>query len=340
MKLSEIGEFGFIDRIASMGLNRPVNVVRGIGDDCAVLKIDDKTCLLVTTDLLLERVHFMRSWGPPYVLGKKSLAVNISDIAACGGTPRDAFVSIGVPDDIDLEWLDGFYQGLNDLAREYNVNILGGDTTRSVADIVINVALTGLATTDEVLLRTGAEPGNVIVITGPTGLSAAGCDLLLAREIPTKPWVETLKKAHLEPRPHLLEGRLLAESRACTAAIDISDGLSSDLGHICKQSGVGALIFEEKLCIESVLAEAASYLNKDPFEWVLNGGEDYVLLACVAQEAFESVCMAAAEAGIELIAIGVLQEEPGMRLRLRSGIETELMPGGWNHFGAAGGKRK
>lgn len=332
MKLSEIGEFGFIDRIAPLGMNRPGDVLRGIGDDCAVVKVEHETCLLVTTDLLIERVHFMRSWGSAKTLGRKSLAINISDIAACGGIPRDAFVSIGVPEHVELEWLDGFYQGLNQLAREYHVNILGGDTTRSLSDIVINIAITGVARADEVIFRNTAQPGNIIALTGPTGLSAAGCELLMRGRDRIEYWAETLCAAHLDPRPHVTEGRFLASSHQCTAAIDVSDGLSSDLGHICQQSDVGALIFEEKLPVSDVLVEAASYLNIDPLEYVLHGGEDYALIACINEEAFPSMKAAASDMGVELIPIGVTQKAPGMRLKRRSGGEEVLIPGGWNHF--------
>ncbi|MGB9616829.1 MAG: thiamine-phosphate kinase [Desulfomonilaceae bacterium] len=332
MKLSDIGEFGFIDRIAPLGLIRPRNVIRGIGDDCAVVRIDEETCLLVTTDLLIERVHFHRSWAPANILGRKSLAVNISDIAACGGVPKDAFISIGIPDNVAVEWLDDFYEGLTGLAREYEVNLLGGDTTRSLADIVINVAITGTAPCDETLFRDTAKPGDILALTGPTGLSAAGCDLLLRGEWPPDPWVEPLKAAHLNPRPHVREGRFLAASHACSAAIDISDGLSSDLGHICTQSKVGALIFEDKLPIHDALLEAASYLGKNPLDWALHGGEDYPLLTCVRPDAFPSLKSSAAARGIQLIAIGVIEETLGMRLQRRGGHVEALTAGGWNHF--------
>jgi thiamine-monophosphate kinase len=338
MKLSDIGEFGFIDRIAPLGLIRPAKVIRGIGDDCAVVRIDEDTCLLVTTDLLIERVHFYRSWGSANILGRKSLAVNISDIAACGGLPKDAFVSIGIPEDVEVEWLDDFYDGLAGLAREYGVNILGGDTTRSLADIVINVAITGVAGCNETLFRDTAKPGNILALTGPTGLSAAGCDLLLRGEAPPGHWVETLKAAHLNPRPHVKEGRFLAGSHACTAAIDISDGLSSDLNHICTQSNVGALIFEDKLPIHDALLEAASYLGRDPLEWLLHGGEDYALLACLRPDAFPAVKASAAERGLQLIAIGVIEETPGMRLQRGDGHVEALTGGGWNHFRGRNGK--
>ncbi len=340
MKLSSIGEFGFIDRIAPLGLIRPGKVIRGIGDDCAVVRLDDETCLLVTTDLLIERVHFYRSWGPAHILGRKSLAVNISDVAACGGMPKDAFISMGIPADVEVEWLDDFYEGLAGLAREYGVNILGGDTTRSLADMVINVAITGTVACHETLFRDAAEPGDIIALTAPTGLSAAGCDLLLRGECPSKPWAEVLKAAHLNPRPHVGEGRFLATSHACSAAIDISDGLSSDLSHICTRSKVGALIFEDKLPIHDALLEAAAYLERDPLEWALHGGEDYALLACLRQDAFPSIKAAAAEKGFQLIGIGVIEEAVGMRLQRGAGHVEVLTPGGWNHFGDRREKRE
>ncbi len=134
MKLKEIGEFGFIDRIAPLGSFRSEGVVKGIGDDCAVISIGGPEHLLVTTDLLVERVHFFMHWASPEVIGAKALTANLSDIAACGGIPRDAFVSLAIPETMDLEWLDGLYRGMADIARTFDVNLLGGDTTRSKSD--------------------------------------------------------------------------------------------------------------------------------------------------------------------------------------------------------------
>ncbi|MEW6114381.1 MAG: thiamine-phosphate kinase, partial [Thermodesulfobacteriota bacterium] len=181
MKLKEIGEFGFIDRIAPLGNIRAEGVVKGIGDDCAVVSIDGPDYLLVTTDLLVERVHFLMDWAPAEVIGRKALAVNLSDIAACGGLPLDAFISLAIPEGLDVEWLDGLYQGMRGLADSFRVNLLGGDTTGSKSDLVINVAVTGRVPRNEVLFRHTAREGDVIAITGPLGESAAGLDILLRK---------------------------------------------------------------------------------------------------------------------------------------------------------------
>lgn len=332
MRLSEIGEFGFIDRIAPLGLIRPEHVVRGIGDDCAVIELDATNRLLITTDLLVERVHFHKSWSTPNIVGRKALAVNISDIAACGGIPRDAFVSIAVPEDVELEWLESFYQGMASLAREFDINIVGGDTTRSRADLVINIALTGIVHRDEVLLRNTAQPGDIIVLTGPTGQSAAGCEILLHQPHLPDHLAEPLTKAHLDPRPHVKEGRFLAASHCCSAAIDLSDGLSSDLGHICSQSGIGALLYEDKIPLTEALSSACRHMGRDPLDWVLNGGEDYILIAAIQEESVARLEHEAKQQGIDLFPIGILQAKSGVRIVRRSRITEDVHPRGWNHF--------
>ena len=162
----------------------------------------------------MEKVHFLLEWASPDVIGSKSLAVNLSDIAACGGRPLDAFISIAVPEYIDIEWLDSFYRGMSETAREFQVNLLGGDTTGSKGHLVINVALTGMAPADQVLLRHTARAGDVIVLTGRTGESAAGTELLLSHQSLPEAVTQPLIQAHLRPRPHVREGRFLAQSAA------------------------------------------------------------------------------------------------------------------------------
>jgi thiamine-monophosphate kinase len=333
MKLKEIGEFGFINRIAPLGAIRTEGVVKGIGDDCAVIDVGASDYLLLTTDLLVERVHFLRDWASPEIFGAKALAVNLSDIAACGGLPRDAFISLAIPDGTDVDWLDGFYRGMADLARRWDVNLLGGDTSGSKVDLMINVAVTGLVPRNEVLFRHTASPGDVIVITGPLGESAAGLDILLgAVDLPGHVG-HGLVQAHLEPRPHIDEGRFLASSGACTAAIDVSDGLSSDLGHLCEDSGVGALVFEDSLPLSQPLVQAAAALGKDPLQWVLHGGEDYVLLAAVRHEIAEEINARAADRGWSFLPIGGFIEGRGMELVRRDGTRESFTPRGWDHFG-------
>jgi len=180
MKLKDIGEFGFIDRIRSETLARPENVIKGIGDDCSVCRSAPDRVTLLTTDMLVEGVHFQLGRIPPYKLGRKSIAVNLSDIAAMGGTPKEALVSIAIPDTVSLDTLDSVYEGMKSMAREFDVNLVGGDTTASPLHLVINVALVGEAREEEVLYRSGAKGKDVIFLTGPVGASAAGLDSLLA----------------------------------------------------------------------------------------------------------------------------------------------------------------
>jgi thiamine-monophosphate kinase len=332
MKLKDIGEFGFIERITNLGSIRPEGVVKGIGDDCAVIDLNDGNCLLVTTDLLVERVHFMKDWAPPEVLGEKALAVNLSDIAACGGTPRDAFLSLAIPEHVDVEWLDQFYAGMMKLAGIHQVNLLGGDTTGSKTDLVINLAMTGLVPREELLLRHTAKADDVIALTGATGHSAAGLSILInSLELPSH-IAQPLIRSHLNPRPHVKEGRFLASSRACTAAIDVSDGLASDLAHICKESGLGAVIYEKDIPVGDALIQAADKAGLDPMDWVLNGGEDYVLLAAIKPEMCSIVRQRARENGLDLIPIGKFVDTGKIQMVTSGGSIEDVHLKGWDHF--------
>ncbi len=332
MKLSDIGEFGFIDRISPLGKIRTEGVVKGIGDDCAVIDVGGPDYLLITTDLLVEKVHFLLHWSSPEMIGARSLTANLSDIAACGGIPRDAFLSLAIPDYVEVEWLDGFYRGLTKLARTYNVNVLGGDTTSSQGHLVINIVVTGLVPTGEALFRHTARVGDIIVLTGPTGKSRAGCDILLRAPTMSTESAKSIIQAHLQPRPHLEEGRILATSGACTAAIDVSDGVSSDLGHLCQDSGIGAILYEEKIPVAEELIEMGHAVGKDSLDWVLNGGEDYVLLAAVKPDALETLLKQASRAGREFYPIGEFISGNKMELVGIDGSRREIRPAGWDHF--------
>jgi thiamine-monophosphate kinase len=297
-----------------------------------VISIGGPEHLLVTTDLLVERVHFFMNWASPEVIGAKALTANLSDIAACGGIPRDAFISLAIPETTDLEWLDGLYRGMADIARAFDVNLLGGDTTGSKSDFAINIAVTGLVPVDEVLFRHTARANDIIVLTGPTGESGAGLDILLGSAEMPREMARPLVASHLEPRAHVQEGRLLARSHACTAAIDVSDGLSSDLRHICRDSGLGAVVHESQLPIGNSLSQAARAIGKDPLEWVLNGGEDYVLLAAVDPSLIEDLREQFEAEGRELFPIGQFVAAPGMELVRIDGRRQDLTPRGWDHF--------
>lgn len=332
MKLKEIGEFGFIDRIAPLGDIRRTGVVKGIGDDCAVLEYDESEYQLVTTDLLVERVHFRMDWTTPEQLGSKALAVNLSDIAACGGVPYDAFVSLVVPDRIEVEWLEALYRGMSETAREFDVNLLGGDTTSSLSDFIISVAVTGRVPKSEILYRNTARAGDYILVTGPLGLSAAGLEMKTRNVDAAEHVVESLMASHLTPKPHVREGRMLARSGFCTAAIDVSDGLSSDLRHLCQESGLAAEIYEASIEPPPELIELSRVTGRNPLEWILNGGEDYVLLAAVDPNGIDKLLDDASEWGRRFMSIGRFVEGSGMNLIRSDGSVTALQPGGWDHF--------
>jgi thiamine-monophosphate kinase len=210
--------------------------------------------------------------------------------------------------------------------------LLGGDTTGSKSDLIINIALTGTVPAEQVLFRHTANVGDVIVLTGPTGLSAAGCDILLhSPDLPDET-KRTLMRSHLEPRAHIRQGRLLATSGACAAAIDVSDGISSDLGHICRDSGIGAVVYEDRLPVSHELTRAAAAMGRDPLKRVLDGGEDYVLLAAVRPDKFEDLRQRFQAQGLDLYLIGEFVAGDTMFLERPDGRKEVLASRGWDHF--------
>ena len=209
MKLKENGEFGFIDRIKPLCLISEEEVIKAIGDDCAVYEIEGSRVGLLTTDMLVEKVHFLRDRISPRDLGYKTLAVNLSDVARMGGIPRNAFLSIALPEDVTVEYLDELYEGMMGLGQEAGVNVLGGDTTGSKNDLVLNIALTGEAERDSVLYRDGARPGDMIYVNGPLGESAAGLEIIL-NDIKLEGGLrEHLLRAHYRPEIFILQGQFL-----------------------------------------------------------------------------------------------------------------------------------
>jgi thiamine-monophosphate kinase len=333
MRLKDIGEFGFIQRISRGCLIRPERVVRGIGDDAAAFRSDGRLLSLITTDLLVERVHFLREAISGRDLGYKSLAVNLSDIAAMGGIAREAFVSIAIPENCELGYLDDIFLGMKALAAQYAVNILGGDTTGSFTDLIINIAVYGEVPETELLRRDAARAGDVVFTTGCLGDSRAGLHLILDRTPADTPELEALRTAHLRPEPHLREGRLLASIGGVRAAIDVSDGLSSDLAHIVEESRVGARLFADRLPVSDALRHYCARFGKSAIEYALSGGEDYVLLATVAAERADDLAgRFAAELGRPLHRIGTITADGGMELVDADGSVRPLSPAGWDHF--------
>ncbi len=333
MKLKDIGEFGFIDRIGEGCLVRRRDVVQAIGDDAAAFRTPDGEVTLLTADMLVERVHFLLNKTTGFQLGYKALAVNLSDIAAMGGAAREAFVSIAVPEDCPLEFLDDLYEGMRALAEKYDVNILGGDTTGSRADLVINISVTGSIPEDQILLRSGARPGDSIFVTGCLGDSKAGLHLILNDIEADSPELQALITAHNLPEPHLREGRFLARADGVHAAIDVSDGLSSDLGHILKRSGVGARIYEERLPITDPLKHFCERFGFNSAEYAVSGGEDYVLLGTVSSDrSKETARQFLSRFKRPLFLIGEITESKGMVMARLNGQEETIRPSSWEHF--------
>jgi len=335
MSLKEIGEFGFIKKISRGCLIRPESIIKAIGDDAAAFTTDPAQISLITTDLLVERIHFLRNSISGFDLGYKSLAVNLSDIAAMGGTAREAFVSIAIPEDSPLDYLEAIYDGIKDLATKFNVNILGGDTTSSKVDLIINVVIHGTVAREEMLCRDAARPGDLIFSTGYLGDSKAGLHLILNNIPAESDELRNLLRAHLRPAPHLREGRFLAQQPAVKAAIDTSDGLSSDLGHIAEESGVGAILYSHKIPVSRDLKSFCEQFNFDPVEYALSGGEDYTLLCTVSPE------KAAAVAGSfkkmfnrPLFKIGEITSGKKLKINYPDGSTKMFRRTGWNHFKA------
>jgi len=333
VKLTELGEFAFIDRITpGCQAGDPRRVIRGIGDDAAVIEAGDGA-LVVTTDLLVERVHFLRGTISFRQLGYKALAVNLSDIAAMGAVPQEAFISIAIPPTVSVEELDDLYDGMKDLAAATGVNLLGGDTTGSKADLCINVAVTGSVPRDQVLYRSGARPGDRIVVTGTLGDSAGGLTVLLERPALPDDAAQALLDAHYLPELYLTEARILAASGAAHAAIDLSDGLASDLRHVCRGSGVGAIVDERSLPLSDALRLLCAATGHDILRLALAGGEDYRLLATVDAIRVEELrAEVAVRTGRSLFDIGEIVPGDSLELRRADGTIGALTMSGFDHF--------
>lgn len=325
--IGDVGEFDLIERMLSKCGGHPL-LLLGAGDDAAELKIPEGKRVLLTTDLLIEEIHFRRSTTDARSLGHKALAVNLSDIAAMGGQALAAFVSLALPKDLELSWLDEFYAGLNALAFDHGMVVAGGDTTASPAPLVINIALLGLADKGRTLKRNGAKVGDGLWLSGALGLSRAGFEAL------THGWTipENLTAAHLRPAPLISAGRCLAAGGRCTSCIDVSDGLLGDLMHVCKMSGVKAVVELDQLPASSDLLSFVRTQGGDVFDYLLNGGEDYALLFTLSGGDEEPEDWPSGLAAP--LRIGRITEGMGIVLRDEDGLEHPAMGKGFDHFGA------
>ncbi|MDL1955810.1 MAG: thiamine-phosphate kinase [Candidatus Desulfofervidus auxilii] len=271
-------------KIITKDLTVPSFVKKGIGEDAAVLEIGG-SYYLITTDLLIEDTHFKQKWISPFALGYKALAVNLSDIAAMGGKPEYFLISIGIPKDFSSKDIDELIKGLKKIAQKYQVFLIGGDTVRA-EKIVINITVLG-KTEKKPFFRSGAKVGDIILVSRFLGDAAAGL-AILENNLNQKDFL-SLINAHLFPEPEVDLGLYLAETQLVHAAIDISDGIASDLMWICEESNVGAKIYKTKIPISSICKKAAHKLNKNPLEWALSGGEDYALLFTIPPNALKQI---------------------------------------------------
>jgi len=333
LKITEIGEFGLIESIRKDCITPREGVVKGIGDDCAVYQSSPGRVLLLTTDMLIEDVHFLWSAITPFQLGRKAIAVNLSDIAAMGGKPLVTLISLGIPADREVEEIHDLYRGMRDICGRYAVSIVGGDTVAAHGNLIINVSLIGEADECEVLYRSGARPGDKIYLTGVVGDSAAGLAILRGEITPPASLGSHFIEAHNQPDPLIETGRAIAASRLASAMIDLSDGLLADLGHIAEESAVGALLFENKIPLSRELKGLAGYADRNPLDFALSGGEDYVLLVTVPAEnirEFERACKQ--EGTSPLFHVGEIREGKGIRIRHEDGSVEELAHKGFDHF--------
>jgi thiamine-monophosphate kinase len=335
MKLSDLGEFGLIDQIKKIVADHAKNVLIGIDDDAAAVQISPGKILLATTDAFIEGVHFDLQYFNFYQLGWRALAANLSDIAAMGGQPRSALASFALPPQLEVQSALDFYRGMKALGDEFQTAIIGGDTTQSPERIFISITVLGEADPDKVCRRSGAQIGDAIFVTGDLGGSAAGLRVLQSGEDKLKSKFPAAVAKHLTPRPRVHEAQFLVERFPLHALIDISDGLASEVHHICRLSNAGALVDQNKIPIHPQTRAAAKHFGDDPLDNALNGGEEFELLftapAGVAQQLrndfFKKFNLPCSE-------IGVIREKShGVILRSRGG-ESALLQKGFDHFAA------
>ena len=327
MDLEELGEFGLIDRFQAL-LGYPPEGEMWIGDDAAVLRAPGGT-IFFTTDLLVDQVHFDLDWTSPEDLGYKAVAVNCSDIAAMGGTPRRAVVALVVPPSLPggaVAFLESLYRGMRACCDDYDLAVAGGDLSRG-AQLVIAVSMIGNPAGRRVIGREGAEPGDALCVTGVLGASAAGLRLL--REgMGERP---DLQAAHLRPQPRVREVEILRRFLP-SAMIDVSDGFAADLAHLCRASGVQAWVDPARL---PVIDLGGLPLEVDPVDLALNGGEDYELCFSIAADRAEAAAAAVqAETGTPVRIVGDVREGPPGLVLVREGIPSPYRAAGWDHFGS------
>jgi thiamine-monophosphate kinase len=345
--ISAVGEFGLIDiikRIVDVRLDDltvHANLLRGIGDDAAIYRPTPGHVHILTTDTFVEGIHFDLTFTSFKHLGWKVIAASVSDVAAMGGIPRYATVAISLPGKISVEMVRELYEGMAHVCKRYNCMIVGGDTTTTLANTTIGVTLIGEADEHRVLYRSGARVGDYLCVTGHLGASVAGLKVLQREKDRfsaaasteefrpnLEPYAPAIEK-HLMPKPRLDISRLLVEHVTVNAMIDVSDGLASDVRHICEQSGVGATVYEHNLPVERVTQTIASEFAQSPTTYALFGGEEYELLFSLSDEEYAKIEQLTSDVTI----IGRITEPAGQIVLVNEqGEHVPLEAGGWDHF--------
>lgn len=336
-ELDELGEFGLIDRISANFDNRHKSTIEGIGDDAAIISPDDEYSV-ISTDILTEGIHFDLSYFPLKHLGYKSIAVNISDIAAMNAIPSQITVSIAVSNRFSLQAIDEFYEGVKAACEQYNVDLVGGDTSSSAAGVFISITAIGSVSKEKVVRRSGANDKDIICVTGDLGGAYVGLQVLEREKQvfiadpemqPKLDDYEYVVGRQLKPEARMDIIHELAELKIIpTSMIDVSDGLASELMHLNRHSGLGLRVFEEHLPIDNQTYETAVEFNLDPITCALNGGEDYELLFTISQNDYEKL-----KKHDDIHFIGhMVKSDSGAGLVTKGGNWVKLEAQGWNHF--------
>jgi len=333
--LSELGEFKLIEHLTNQVKINHKSTIKGIGDDCAVIE-NTKQQTLVTTDLLVEGVHFDLSYMPLKHLGYKAVMVNLSDVYAMNGMAKQITVSIAVSNRFPLEALEELYAGIHLACDTYKVDLIGGDTTSSTKGLLISITAIGVANNNNIVYRNGAKPNDLLVVTGDLGAAYLGLQVLEREKQVFE--VNPNAQPELENYTYLVERQLKPEARKDivkllkelevkpTAMIDISDGLSSEILHICKQSKVGCNLYEDKIPLDQQVISTCEEFNMDSTTVALSGGEDYELLFTISQEDFPKI-----KANPNLTVIGhITEESEGANLITRGNQKIEIIAQGWN----------
>lgn len=319
-----MGEFGLIQAISHDFIYRPSLVKEGAGDDAAVYRVPPGYDELISTDTMVEGIHFTKETMSAEDVGYHFCASNFSDIAAMGGDPIGFVLSMALPDDLPFSWVSSLYDGMRACCRKYKVNLLGGDVTGSEKGIILTGTVIGMVPEGKAVLRSGAKLGDLIFVTGTIGDSAAGLCAITRHMADRFPY---LAKRHRRPEPQVSNAAFLRQIGA-TSLNDISDGLSREITEICQSSGVNAVIERENIPISEEARTLGKLLHHDPVEWALNGGEDYELVGTIPKEAENKVSNLQ-----DIHIIGTIKEKGNGQVWIKSSTSMELLPvHGFDHF--------